>query len=46
MEPIVLTDPSFTPTNESLFERFGEKQTLWLMFSDYLYQHYTDISEV
>lgn len=46
MEPIVLTDPNVTPTTESLFERIGEKQKLWLMLSDYLYQHHTDISEV
>lgn len=45
MDPIVLTDPSVTPTNELIFARIGDKSILWQQISDYLYQHHTDISE-
>jgi hypothetical protein len=45
MEPIVLTDPSLTPTNESVFSRIGDKSILWQEITDYLYSHHKEISE-
>jgi hypothetical protein len=45
LEPIVLTDNTFIPNNELIFDMLGDKSTLWQALLDYLNNYHSDISE-
>ncbi len=46
MEPIVLNDKSVTPTNDLVFSIIGDKRILWQQILNYLYNNYSDVTEV
>lgn len=46
MNPVVLTDQTIQPDDHLIYTVIGEKQVLWQQIMQYLYDHYTDASEV